>query len=334
MIDYSNAQIDEVVIHIVGNKSKDEQLILADQVATISDDVTKQYVKKYFFSSFNFEICYQFTHETDISLNELYTYSSNIFNNTESLIKESVSIAKHLYSVSTHPNIKKGELYIALIKNCIIDGKATNAIGIFKSETKDFYLKINSNNKKVSISSHSGVNPKHLDKGCLIFECGNKQPKLVYIVDNNNDTMYWKDDFLKVVEIETSYKSTSSFMNICKKFVSQLSDVDMPSKFSIINNSIHYFESRETFIPEEFVEESGFGAEHLRSFQRFLLENDCSNKLENQFEISKRAVSTAKRYIKSMIKLDSDIEIKIPTSLESVGEIVEKGYDTEKNELL
>lgn len=48
MIDYSNAQIDEVVIHIVGNKSKDEQLILADQVATISDDVTKQYVKNIF----------------------------------------------------------------------------------------------------------------------------------------------------------------------------------------------------------------------------------------------------------------------------------------------
>ena len=331
MIDYSNAQIVKVVIHVVGNKSKDEQLILADQVAIIDDDATKQYVKEYFFSSFNFEVRYHFTHETDVNLNELYAYCTKLFHKPESLVEESASIAKHLYSVSTHPNIKKGELYIALIQNCIIDGKPTNAIGIFKSENKNFYLNINSINKHFSISSNSGINPKRLDKGCLIFDCGSKQPELVYIVDtNHNDTMYWKDDFLKVVETETSYKSTSSFMNLCKRYVFQLPDTDKSSKISIINNSVHYFETHDTFIPEEFAEESGMNTKHLQSFQTFLSDNKYPSGLKAQFEISKRAVSTAKRTIKSMIKLDSDIEIKIPTKIGSVDEIIENGYDPQK----
>mgnify|MGYP002539078795 CR=1 FL=1 len=69
-------------------------------------------------------------------------YSSTIFQSPNSFVEQSKSIAKHLFEVSTHPNIKRGELYIAFIKDCIIDGYETNAIGIFKSETKDFYLNI------------------------------------------------------------------------------------------------------------------------------------------------------------------------------------------------
>ena len=331
MLDYSNARIAQVVIHFVGNKSKDEPLVLSEQVATVDDDATKLYIKEYFFSSFNFEVCYHFTHESDIMLNELYTYCSKLFHNPDSLVEISTSIAKHLYSVSTHPNIKKGELYIAFIKDCILDGQLTNAIGIYKSENKDFYINVSSNDNRFSISINSGINPKCLDKGCLIFEHSNGQFNLVYIVDSNrNDTMYWKDDFLKVAETETSYKKTSAFMNLCKRYVSQLPDTDKSSKITIINNSLHYFETHDAFNPEEFAEECGMDKKHWQSFQMFLSDNDCFSKSDTQFEISKRAVSTVKRSIKSMIKLDSDIEIKIPMKIESIEEIVEKGYDPEK----
>ena len=70
-----------------------------------------------------------------------YIYSSAIFQSPNLLVEQSINIAKHLYAVSTHPNIKKGELYIAYIKDCIIDGYKTNAVGIFKSETEDFYIR-------------------------------------------------------------------------------------------------------------------------------------------------------------------------------------------------
>lgn len=168
MIDFSNAKILDLAVHVVGNKSKDEELVLTDTSSTISNDVTEQYIKEYFFSSFSFELSYQFSHETNLSLNELYMYSSTIFQSPNTFIEQSKNIAKHLYEVSTHPNIKRGELYIAFINDCTIDGYETNAIGIFKSETKDFYLNIKEHQGSFDVSCKKGINTKKLDKGCLI----------------------------------------------------------------------------------------------------------------------------------------------------------------------
>lgn len=58
MIDFSNAKILDLAVHVVGNKSKDEELVLTDTSSTISNDVTEQYIKEYFFSSFSFELSY------------------------------------------------------------------------------------------------------------------------------------------------------------------------------------------------------------------------------------------------------------------------------------
>lgn len=210
MVDFSNAEILDLAVHVVGNKSKDEELILTDTTSTIFDDVTEQYIKEYFFSSFDFELSYQFSHETNVNLNEVYMYASAIFQSPHSFVEQSKNIAKHLYEVSTHPNIKRGELYIAFIKDCAIDGYETNAIGIFKSETKDFYLNIIQQDDFFNISCKKGINPKKLDKGCLMFDYGQKKPKKVYIVDTSrNDTLYWKNNFLRVAQIGDAYTNTS-----------------------------------------------------------------------------------------------------------------------------
>ena len=39
MIDFSNAKILDLAVHVVGNKSKDEELVLTDTSSTISNDV-------------------------------------------------------------------------------------------------------------------------------------------------------------------------------------------------------------------------------------------------------------------------------------------------------
>lgn len=41
-----------------------------------------------------------------------------------------------------HPKINGGELYIAYFKDCVIDGQLTDGVGIFKSETKETYLRV------------------------------------------------------------------------------------------------------------------------------------------------------------------------------------------------
>lgn len=49
MVDFSNSKILDLAVHVVGNKSKDEELILTDTSSTIVDDVAEQYIKEYFF---------------------------------------------------------------------------------------------------------------------------------------------------------------------------------------------------------------------------------------------------------------------------------------------
>ena len=331
MIDFSNAKILDLAVHVVGNKSKDEKLVLTDTSSTISNDVTEQYIKEYFFSSFGFESSYQFSHETNLSLNELYMYSSTIFQSPNTFIEQSKNIAKHLYEVSTHPNIKRGELYIAFINDCTIDGYETNAIGIFKSETKDFYLNIKEHQGSFDVSCKKGINTKKLDKGCLIFDFKRKIPVKVFIVDaSRNDALYWKNDFLRVTEIEDAYTNTSNVLNVCKKFISKSSDMEKTSKISFLNNSVQYFESHDNFEFDDFANHACENENHYQAFKSYILDNDLEFKFGDSFEISKQAVTEAKKKIRNFIKLDSDIEIKIPSKISAVEEFIEQGYDAKK----
>lgn len=331
MIDFSNAKILDLAVHMIGNKSKDEELVLTDTSSIIVDDVTEQYIKEYFFSSFDFELSYQFSHETNVSLNELYIYSSMIFQSPNLFIEQSKNIAKHLYEVSTHPNIKRGELYVAFIKDCTIDGNETNAIGIFKSETKDFYLNIKQQHGSFDVSCKKGINTKRLDKGCLIFDYNQKTPKKVYIVDTSrNDALYWKNDFLRVAEIEDAYTNTSNILNVCKRFISKSSDMEKTSRISFLNNSVQYLESHDNFEFDDFANHACENENHYQAFKSYIQDNDLESKFGESFEISKQAVTVAKKKIRNFIKLDSDIEIKIPSKISAVEEIIEQGYDTEK----
>lgn len=331
MVDFSRAKIVNLAVHVVGNKTKNEKLILTEEYSSIVDDVTDQYIKEYFFSSFDFKLSYQFIHETNIELNEVYSYSQEIFDSNSSFIEQSKNIAKHLYEVSTHPNIKLGELYISYIKDCVIEGNISDVIGIFKSETKDYYLNLDKQNNSFNIFSQKGINTKKLDKGCLICDFKQKVPQKVYIVDSSrNDALYWKNNFLKITEIEDSYTNTSKILTECKNYISALPDIEKTSKISFLNNSVQYFESHDNYNFTDFANYTFEDQDYYEAFKSYIEGNDLKSQFEAPFEISKQAVTTVKRKIKNFIKLDSDIEIKIPSKLITIEKIIEQGYDKEK----
>lgn len=218
MQDFSSVNIKNMIIHNVGNKVKGESLEISTEICDANNEVTNQYLKQFFFSTFKFDVTYRFVHETDIAMNEIYNYVKHIFENPSEFYEQSVNIAKHLYEVSVHPNIKAGELYIVYLQNCIIDDNVTDAIGIYKSESKDYYLQVNSNGKRYDIECQQGINPKKLDKGCLIFNLSDSNYK-VYIVDRNiNDAMYWKKNFLMIEEEKNEYTNTAKVLKSCKKY--------------------------------------------------------------------------------------------------------------------
>lgn len=332
MNDFSMAKISKLIVHYVGNKVKDEKITISSQLTEITEESAEQHMTRFFFSSFKFDLSYKFEHESDLNLNEIYHYCSKIFADDSDFLQQSANMAKHLYEVSLHPNIKMGELYIAYIENCVIEGVTTNIIGIFKSETKDIYMDIISGQNKTDVFFKKGININKLDKGCLICNMGTTLPQKVFIVDTSrSDAHYWRKLFLGVQEATDEYTRTATVMKACKQFVKkECTAIEPQEKISLLNNSVRYFESHERFEMDDFTSQVFKDGSVSTEFKKYLELAAPEKSFEKPFDISEKAITLVKKSIKNLIKLDNNVEIRFNTRADRVEKVVEKGFDAEK----
>lgn len=336
MIDHSQVELKALAVHKVGNKLREEGIAEAQALTPLTDGVFKNILAHYFFSSFKSESQYRFTHEANVELNELYTYSKKIFDQPDSLLTESVNILKHLYEQSNHPKVKSGELYVAYLADCVLEDELADAIGIFKSENRHTFLKF-AGAQGIDLQYEQGINIKKLDKGCLIFNTDREDGFRVVTVDliSSIDAQYWKDDFLHLQRVQDNDFHTHNYLQLCKGFAEELQEqgVDKTEQVNFINKSLEYFNENEKFDVEDFAEEVLSDDTKVKEFKEFKKNYDEELGVDSakDFKISKTAVKKMKRKFKSLIKLDTQIEIKLnPKDPEANNQYVEKGYDEKK----
>ena len=325
-----NWEIINISTHYVGNKTKEEGVILCKK--TVLKEDIKKYLIEYFLSSFNFDLLCSLFHEADIKLNAVYTYVSSIFDNPDLMVKTSKSIAKHLYIHSDHPKIKGGEFYTVYFKDCILDGETLDAVGLFKSENKDTFLKVLHENGNFNLESDKGINIKKLDKGCLIFNKDRENGYIVAVVDNTNKgvgAQYWIDDFLHVRQRKDKYANTQNFMALAKNFViKELPkdfEVSKADQIDLLNKSLHFFKEKDTFDINDFAHEVIAQPEVIERFHQYKQEYEDQSDIiiDNQFEISESACKKQQRSYKRVINLDKKIQIVIAGNRQNV----EQGED-------
>ena len=321
MIDYINCNIERVSVHKVGNKTADEELHLSKTPLDIADDKLEELLAKYFLKPFIETEFYNFTFSNgDFNLNPLFNYASTLFDDSSSFHDSSVNIAKHLFEVSIHPNIKSGDLFVAKFSNIQMAEGNTEAIGIFKSENRQSFLKLDNLTDEFIIKYDDGINIDKLDKGCLIFDMERSEGFKVCIIDKSNkstEAQYWRDSFLNLKPCNDNYNSTKEFLNITKQYltkqVSEEFDIPKADKIDLLNKSVEYFKSHDSFDKEEF-ETDVFNSDQLiesfRSFDDNYRENNEISIQEN-FEISSQAVKKQSRAFKSVLKLDKNFHIYI-----------------------
>ena len=329
---FENSKINShLSIHKVGNKLNSEFLSLSKKGIGLTKDLSS-ILSQYFLSSFKSEEYYRFHHDVALSLNEVYTYVSNIFDNPESLHNESINLAKHLYNQSVHPKIKGGEFYVVYFKDCILNGETLDAIGLFKSENKDTFLEVEQVTEGFDIESRQGININKLDKGCLIFNTEKENGFVLSIIDNTNkgsEAQYWKDDFLSVLVLNNEFHQTNQFLSITKQFVTKQLDeefeISKADKIDLLNRSVDYFKTHDQFDKEEFEAEVFHHSNIIQSFQQFdktyRQENEVG--LSDNFVISEQAVKKQARVFKSVLKLDKNFHIYIHGNRE----MIEQGID-------
>ncbi len=332
MIHYSDTAITSIILHFVGNKNSDESVRYSNSELILTGDLD-QVLTEYFLKPFaQKQEYFNFYHENDLKFNEVYGYVSDVFEDPENLLNLSKNLARHLYEQCHHPKIKGGEFYTVYLRNCNIDGKTIDAVGLFKSENKDTFLKVFPKAEGFGIQCEQGININKLDKGCLVFNTEKENGFIVAIVDNTNkgaDAQYWVDDFLHVSQRKDEYYNTQNVLSMCKSFVTK----ELPGQFEIskadqvdlLNKSVKFFKEKESFDMNDFANEVMEQPQIIDSFNQFKnsFQKDREIEISDNFTISESAVKKQARIFKSVIKLDKNFHIYIHGNRD----LIEQGTD-------
>lgn len=217
--------IKAAVVQRVGNKSNDDGVAFSDSLCQMEG--VEEHLLSLINASFKFNDWKQFYYIDGLEMNPAYRFVTKIFDDENSLVKQSNNLARHLYEQSIHPNIKIGEFYVVLLDGCVIDGVETNAVGLFKSEVMETVLTVKMEHNHLVLSPQMGMSLKKLEKGCIIFNVEKEQGYKLAVVDNTNpksDAHYWADNFLHVKDCNDDYHQTVKLMDMCTGFVQQLKE--------------------------------------------------------------------------------------------------------------
>lgn len=339
MVSYFETSLAALSVHHIGNQAQNEHYALSDHPVELKDELISTLLMQYFLKPFEkANEVYHLMHSSgDLALNELHHFATQVFEDNEQLHEASKSIGKHLYKVSNHPNIKSGELYVAYFRKVQIEGNPLDAIGIFKSENKETYLKVYPEGDGFQVDyEENAININKLDKGVLIFNIEKENGYKVVVIDHTNRgqeaAAYWKDEFLQLKIRNDSFNQTNNTLGIYKNFVTQKLDdefeLSKTDKIDLLNKSMKYFKEKETFDMDEFAEEVIGNPDAIASFKSFKnqYEQEFDSPINDVFEISENAVKKQARVYKSVLKLDKNFHIYIHGDQK----LIEKGFDDDK----
>ena len=260
--------------------------------------------------------------------------ATELFQQTTNRHEASKEIADMLYNATLHPNIKSGELYVVYFEGITFDGEETEVIGLFKTETKTSFFEIQHHAEKVAIEHKRGIDPKKLDKGCLIINQSNEFGYKVLCIDNQSKgdgAKFWTDEFLGLARMNNEFEQTNQILGMTKQFIKtelqEAFEIDKKDEIGLLNRSVEYFQKNDQYDKQEFQEHVFQQPEVVEQFDTFNEDFKMQHNVdfEDSFEISEPAVKKQAKEFKSVLKLDKNFHIYIHGD----EHLIEKGVDEE-----
>jgi hypothetical protein len=333
-IEIETASLKKIIAHYVGGKNNSESAVFSQEELFPGDEEMK-ILQNGFLNRFKtIGEHYSFHHTTSLEYNPIYNFCNQLFSEEDKFIELSHSFAKQLAEASDHPKIKTGELYIVLFEGLPVNGRMYKAIGIFKAESKLFYLDIQKKRRQVSLEVKEGIEPGRIDKGCLVINSDKENGYDVMMFDNQGrgeEALYWKEKFLGLKAREDDFHHTRHLLTLARQFITKELDSEhqLPKteQVELLNRSIDYFKSHDAFNIEEFQNEVFASEEIIDSFRdygsRYTTVNDYD--IAASFDISALAVKKQSKIFKSIVKLDKNFHIYIHGRTD----LIEKGVESD-----
>lgn len=341
MLNFNRSNMSHLIHHHVGNKGLGHALELSLGEISFPEDYLKDQVFQFLINKFKSDIVYEFSKKDpdQVSLYSVQDYCQRLFyNNTpEKFSSFSRSIAEHLYNQTMHPKCPAGTLYIAYFKDVISDGELVDAIGIFKKEADEQFLKPDIKEGYAVIETENGQSMDKLEKGVLILNTAGNDGYKIHVFDKGKKikdiAFYWHEDFLSIRLKDTPYYQTShqlmQILSFCEEVLTTDNNVSILDRKMIENKTINFFTAKEKFNPEEFNKEvlqdqaevvSSY-KDHKESYQK-----NYQMTLKDDFDISQTAVKEKSKYASTTIHLDKNFEVKIKSRYD----LMDQGFDEEK----
>jgi hypothetical protein len=335
-----NARIEALFINRVGNATLDQGYD-ADTVATALTDKQEGALRTYFFKPFEKggAMC-QFHHEADLRHNTLHGYVQRIFADPgTALASTNPIIAEHLYAAGEGKLwIKQGYLSVVYLADCIVDDEMCDAVGIFKSESRDPFLNFGPESPEnpesgIGIAVQEGFAFGKLDKGAIIFNtAAGDGYRMAVVCRGKQHRAYWMDHFLHVRAARDTSYLTAQMLRMAKEF-SQ--DTFAPehkiASAEFLNRVGQYFEEKEAFDAREFAETVLDGEDEsaqkrlLRYHDNFLSKIDAQG--QDTFAIDPKSVKKQRKNLQKTIRLDSGVLVTLTGGGQDLTEVMERAFD-------
>lgn len=319
MLSIDQAVADKLIFHRLSTDEANTQLNTEE--TDISNEEENGLIKNIFLKPFlSAGATWEFK---DTDANPLCTLAKELHADGNFVIG-SVNICKHLKSVSTHPNIKDGDVFVIRFADVVYDGNLCEALGIYKVENKETFVESSLRGGKGELKFRRGISGRKHDKACLIVFTN--EPFTVFSIDHAPvDAEYWKNDFLNIQLKQDPLNNTSRFMSLAKSFITdslpEQFEIEKADQIDLLNRSVKYLKNRDSFTLQEFEDEVLQDKQVIDAFQSY--DKDGLFEVNREFDISQQAVKRQARIFKSVLKLDKNFHVYIHGNRE----LIERGTD-------
>ncbi len=336
MINRNNASISKFIIHKVGNKHNDTKNAFSEKEVHF-DEASYELMLPFLLRPFGSLVqSYRFNHHANVDLNEINSYTNELLTEDDNFIEVSKNIVKHLYEQSNSAQIKTGDVLIAKFEGINYQDMVFDAIGIFKIENKTNFFQTYLENNSYDVLVQKGINSKKVDKGCLILNTSDTEGRIILSVDNNSyDAQYWLNNFLNIKYADDMNSHTHNYIELCKEFSTEIlkTSYGEQERNIFLAKTVDFFKDNEVVNIERFKEEVFEEDKHIDLFEAYKkeFEGEQDILIRNQFDVSEPVLNKDKKKIKTDIKLDTHIQIKLDIDApDAASEHLERGYDEEK----
>lgn len=333
---FQDARLSAMSLAKLGDAARGEPLQTSRTLCRFQGDEAEM-LTHCFLKSFRSLELHQLHHHTDVTKNELFAAATSIFENNDTLLEQGAAIARHLHEKSRHPNIKPGDLCVALIEGVSASWGKVQALSIIKSESRVPFLQISERDGDLVLTTEQGIYPEKIDKGCLIINHNREQGYSVFLFDKSSaGAQFWVRDFAGAKPVTNDDFLTRRYAELCAEFARRGLPEEIPAeeRMELAGRTTNFLKEAEEFDLAEFGAKALETPDRIAQFDAFKSqyeEEGESEPLPDTFTVSKKEAEKAANRLKSRMKLDVGVELRFSRGfLHQATHFLERGHDEEK----